>query len=118
MRYISFFLTQQQVRDRIKTVTWRTGWGWVKKGEILQPIEKGQGLKAGQGYTFIGSPITILDNRPEPLSRLIEEPEYGSTEAALEGFPGWSGEQFVSFICKQPGVYPERVLNRLEFEYV
>lgn len=118
MRNISFFLTQAQILARTKRVTRRVAWGAARPGMLLQPIEKGQGLKAGESVTKLGCPIKLVSVRAEPLSLLITDPVYGATEAALEGFPDWTGQQFVAFICKQPGVFPERILNRLEFEYV
>ena len=117
MRLMSFSLTTDQVRRRIKRVTRRIGWDFLRPAMMVQPIEKGMGLKAGEAIVRVGSPILIVSTRWEPLTRLIDEPRYGSVEAELEGFPGWSGEQFVEFICRQPGVYPERELNRIEFSY-
>lgn len=117
MRNISFFLTRDQILRKIKRVTRRTGWAHAVPDMRLQPIEKGQGLKAGEKVVKLGCPIVILDNFPEALTELIRRPSYGEEEAALEGFPGWTGRQFVDFICKQPGVFPERELNRLYFDY-
>ena len=48
-RNISFFLTKRQFLDRSKDVTRRLGWNWVKPGDVLCGIEKGQGLKRGSG---------------------------------------------------------------------
>lgn len=47
MRNISFALTTEQIRNQTKTVTRRVGWANLKPGTLLQPIEKGQGLKKG-----------------------------------------------------------------------
>lgn len=118
MRRISFFLTQDQILAKTKTVTRRLGWNWVAPGTLLQPIQKAQGLKAGQQHVLLGGPIRVISIRPERLTELTERLEYGHAEAVLEGFPGWTGQQFVDFICKQPGVYPRRVVNRIEFAYV
>lgn len=118
MRKISFFLTRPQVLARIKRVTRRVGWDFAMSGMKLQPVEKCQGLKAGEHQVPLGCQIILVSVRKEPLTRLIDDPAYGAIEAALEGFPGWTGQQFVDFICKQPGVYPARQLNRLEFDYL
>jgi len=117
LRNISFFLTRDQILARIKRVTRRVGWSHAIPGMMLQPIYKGQGLKAGESVERLGCPIIVKDNRPERLTELIRRPTYGEEEAALEGFPEWSGRQFVDFLCKQPGVYPERELNRILFDY-
>lgn len=117
MRNISFFLTKAQILAKTKRVTRRVGWEWAEAGMLLQPIEKGQGLKAGETIVRLGCPIILISVRPEPLTAMIVDPAYGAAEAALEGFPDWTGQQFVDFICKQPSVFPERELNRLEFDY-
>ncbi len=117
MRRISFMLTKEQIRARTKTVTRRLGWEFAKAGMLLLPVEKCMGLKAGESMVPLCGPIQLVSTRFEPLQRLIDEPEYGTEESRLEGFPGWTGEQFVEFYCKQPGAYPQRSVNRLEFEY-
>lgn len=118
MRNISFFLTTDQIRARTKTVTRRIGWESLKPGTLLRAIVKGQGLKAGECIVPICI-IRVVSVRREYLDCMIRDPAYGATEAELEGFPGWSGQRFVDFICsKNAGVYPERELTRIEFQYV
>jgi hypothetical protein len=46
-RYISFMLTQPQIRARTKTVTRRMGWKDLKPGTLLMAAEKCQGLGKG-----------------------------------------------------------------------
>lgn len=118
MRQISFFLTTDQVRTKTKTVTRRLGWESLAPGTVLRAIVKGQGLKRGEAVEPICE-IRVTDVRRERLDRLIEDPAYGADEAEREGFPGWSGQQFVDFICaKNTGVYPRRELTRIQFEYL
>lgn len=118
MRNISFFLTTDQIRARTKTVTRRIGWENLRAGTVLRGIVKGQGLKAGEAVQPLCE-IRVVSATREPLARLIDDPAYGAAEAALEGFPGWTGQQFVDFICaKNTGCFPERVLTRIQFEYV
>lgn len=117
MRRISFMLTQDQIKARTKTVTRRLGWDFARAGVLLLPVEKCMGLKAGQAMVALCGPILIISTRCEPLRRMIDEPDYGAEEARLEGFPDWTGQQFVDFYCKQPGVYIGRSVNRLEFAY-
>lgn len=118
MRNISFFMTQAQIRKRIKRVTRRLGWENLMPGTRLRAIVKGQGLKAGESVEVICI-IRVVSVRRERLDRMIEDESYGREEARLEGFPGQTGQQFVDFICKgNTGVYPERVITRIEFEYV
>ncbi len=59
-----------------------------------------------------------MENRPEPLQRLIDDPAYGKKEADLEGFPEMSGAEFVAFYCKANGVKMPHTVNRILFDYV
>lgn len=110
-------LTKDQIKARTKTVTRRFGWLFAETGMLLMPVEKCMGLKAGESMVPLCGAIRIVSTRREPLRRMIDDPEYGAEEARLEGFPEWTGQQFVDFFCKQPGAYPNRTVNRLEFSY-
>ena len=122
MRNISFMLTQQQVRDRTKTVTRRVGWEKLKNGELLCGVEKGMGLKAGETVLRLAT-IQVLTARREPLRAMIDDLEYGMAECIKEGF----GEHptlrlphaFVEFFCRSHrGCTPDTTLTRIEFGYV
>ncbi|WP_425952966.1 hypothetical protein [Ralstonia pseudosolanacearum] len=122
MRNISFMLTQQQIRDRSKTVTRRVGWGRLKEGDLLRGVEKGMGLKAGEKVKPLAT-IRVVSVRPEPLSLMTQDPEYGLKECAKEGFGDhptlrWPSE-FIHFFCgSHRGCTPDTVVTRIEFEYV
>lgn len=66
MRQMSFSLTTPQVLARTKTVTRRIGWWYLRRGQILRAIEKGQGLKKGEKVRLLGF-IRILSTRTERL---------------------------------------------------
>lgn len=110
-------LTKDQIRAGTKTVTRRLGWLFAQEGMLLLPVEKCMGLKAGEAMVPLRGPIKLISVRQERLSRMIDEPGYGTEEARLEGFPDWTGQQFVDFYCKQPGAFPNREVTRLEFSF-
>ncbi len=116
-RNMSFMLTTDQVRGEIKHVTRRNGWDHVKPGEIVQAVEKCQGIPEGGHVTRICL-IQILSKRWERIDRMITDREYGLKEVALEGFPDWTPEQFVDMYCKHNKKKPEELCNRIRFEYV
>lgn len=122
MRNMSFMLTTAQVQARIKTVTRRMGWANLKPGQELRAVEKGMGLKAGQRIVSLAI-IRVVSIRPEALSAMTDDVDYGLAECELEGFGAhptlrWSG-QFVEFFCNSHrGCTPATVIRRIEFEYV
>ena len=118
-RNMSFALTTEEIRNRTKTVTRRVGWGFLRPGDIVNACVKCMGLKSGEKVQRLAQ-IRIVRTRIEPLSRMIDQPEYGASEAAKEGFPGWSGDQFVDmFMDHVPASFDtDTLVNRIEFEYV
>lgn len=100
MRNISFALTTEQIRKQTKTVTRRIGSEFLKHGDLLQPVEKCQGLKNGERMTKIGGPIRVVSVRREPLSA-IQKPD-----VIREGFPNLTAAEFVDFFCRN---------NRIQF---
>lgn len=129
---MSFSLTAPQILARTKTVTRRIGWGFLKPGELVQAIEKGQGLKKGEKVKRLAV-LRIVDVRPEPLSRLLPErgrshlqprqpleQAYALREIEREGFRDThSPQQFVQMFCRtHKGCTPATVVHRIEFAYV
>jgi len=135
MRNISFALTTSQFLDRSKTVTRRVGWKFLKPGDVLCGIEKGQGLKKGEQVNRLGM-IRVTDVRVERLDRMTSESPYGHDECRAEGFPNLSPAEFVSMFCAthkvpdtRPFGLPKRrrqafpmlpcdEVTRIEFSYV
>lgn len=121
MRNMSFMLTKEQILARTKTVTRRLGWKNLKAGHILQPVEKGMGLRKGERVVKLGGPIVVTKVRREMLNRIMIStiPLYGQNEMVLEGFPGMEPDDFVSMFCKtHRGSCPTSTVTRIEFEYV
>jgi hypothetical protein len=118
-RNMSFALTTEQIRNRTKTVTRRVGWGFLNPGDIVNACVKCMGLKPGEKVQRLAQ-IRVVRTRIEPLSRMIQQPEYGAVEATKEGFPDWTGEQFVEMFMEHMTAKfsTNTLVNRIEFEYV
>jgi hypothetical protein len=116
---MSFALTTEQIKNRTKTVTRRVGWGFLNPGDIVNACVKCMGLKPGEKVQKLAQ-IRVVRTRIEPLSRMILQGEYGASEAAKEGFPGWSGDQFVEMFMEHMTAKfsADTLVNRIEFEYV
>lgn len=116
-RNMSFSLTTKQFVERNKKVTRRLGWGNMKPGDQFYGCEKAMGLKKGEKVNRLGL-CECVSNFPEPLQRMIDDPEYGQQEAILEGFPDMTGAEFVEMFCRHQRVTPDFAPNRIEFKYV
>lgn len=117
MANISFFLTQEQFRNRTKTVTRRLGWKNVKVGQTICGIVKGQGLKPGEKIERLGQ-IRVVSVTREPLAALYFDPEYGKRECEKEGFPHLTGFDFAEMFCEHMKCYHHTEVTRIEFEYL
>jgi hypothetical protein len=127
MRNMSFALTTQQILDRSKTVTRRVGWNFLKPGDLIQAVEKGQGLKKGEQVKKLAV-IRVKDVRREALDAITDG------DVVAEGFPEMSPLDFVVMFCashrlKEWQGWPELrdstrqcvptdQVTRIEFEYV
>jgi len=111
MRNISFSKTIPQFKARTKTVTRRIGWEFLRPGDLLMAIEKGQGLKKGGKVVKLG-PIRILKAFRTPLSLIDQQ------DVIREGFPDMSPDEFVAFFCKAMRCQPDKIVTRIRFEYV
>lgn len=121
MRLMSFFHTKEQILARTKTVTRRKGWEFLideTPGYLIQPVEKGMGLRKGDTIVKLGGPISLVGARREPYERMLDEPEYGRSECIAEGFPDWTPERYVKLILTiTPSIRWTRLLTRVEFGY-
>lgn len=122
MRNISFALTTEQIRRRLKTVTRRVGWLTLRPGTVLCAVEKCQGLKKGAAVQRIGT-IKVETVRREPLRTLLDDRMYGLSEVEREGFAGHptlgTPEGFINFfiVTHQLRSLDEEV-TRIEFSYL
>lgn len=118
-RFISFMLTQPQIRARTKTVTRRLGWKTLKPGTLLMGAEKCQGLGKGGKIKPLGL-IHVVSARQERLNEMTRSAYlYGTAECRAEGFPDMTPAEFVDFFCKShKGCTPQTEITRIEFEFV
>jgi hypothetical protein len=104
-------LTEDQVRDRTKTVTRRKGWRDLQPGTRLTLCRKVQGRKPGEPLVRIAE-VEVISVRREPLDAVTPE------EVTAEGFPGWDPGQFVQFFCSSQGCEPGTEVTRVEWRYL
>lgn len=110
-RNMSFSLTTNQFKTQTKTVTRRLGWWFLKNGDLVNGVEKAMGLKKGEKMNKLCM-IKIISTRKEPLSAITQD------DVIKEGFPNWTPDLFVHFLCHKHGIGPDTLVNRIEFEYV
>ena len=117
MRNMSFALTTDQIRNRTKTVTRRTGWDFLKPGDHIRAVVKGMGLRKGEKV----QPLAVLRVESIEGEWMSDfESSYGQDECDREGFPHLTPRAFNAFFRsahKDPGLDDLRV-NRIEFSYV
>lgn len=114
MRNMSFSMTTEAFRRREKTVTRRLGWWFLKPGDLLQGVEKCQGLKKGEHVVGMHV-IRVLGCAGEHLDLISD---YGPDELDREGFPGQTAEEFIDLFMRHNGVGRDATVNRIVFEYV
>ena len=119
MRNMSFALTIAQIQNQTKTVTRRVGWKFLKRGDLVQPVEKAQGLKKGEKVRKIGGPIRILKAEHEWMSDFRNRSD-AAEECRREGFPEMTPQEFYVFFLgshTDPGA-DDLAVTRIEFEYI
>src|SRR5688572_9288277 len=112
MRHMSFALTTPQILTRAKTVTRRTGWANAQVGWVVQPIEKGQGLKKGETVRKLNGPIRFTAVSREVLSDITP------ADVFREGFPQMTVHEFVEMFKRHNGGLKNQIVTRIAFEYV
>lgn len=111
MRNMSFSLTKKQILDQSKTVTRRLGWMFLKEGDLVQPVEKGMGLKKGEKVKKLGCPIRIVSAMRVRLINIDYE------DLAKEGFPTLTALSFGTMFCEHNKCKLYVTVTRIEFEY-
>lgn len=118
MRRMAFSHTSPQILDRSKTVTRRTGWRYLKPGDLIEAVEKSRGLKKGERVRALGV-LKVVSVRFEPLSKLLTDAHYAEDELPREGFPCWSRDDFIAMFLRVNALKSTAVtVTRIEFEYV
>lgn len=111
-RLMSVAYTEQQVRDRIKSVTRRKGWLFLEPGDRLTLCRKIQGRKPGEPLVRIADVEVVAASR-EPLNVITPD------EVEREGFPGMAPDEFVRrFFVDAQGMSVDDTVTRIEFRYL
>jgi hypothetical protein len=110
-RLMSVAFTEQAVRDRIKTVTRRKGWMFLKVGDRLTLCRKVMGRR-GAPLVRVAE-VEVLSVSREPLSAITAD------EVAREGFPGMAPAEFIDrFFTEAQGIPPHAEVTRVEWRYL
>jgi len=111
-RNMSFFYTQEQIRNKTKTVTRRLGWNFLKPGDILNACVKCQGLKKGEKIEKICQ-IRVRQIYRQWLWQITND------DVIKEGFPDMTTYQFVKMYRERMGLScGHATVNRIEFDYI
>ena len=111
-RLMSVSLTEQQVRDRSKTVTRRMGWLMLQPSTRLTLCRKVMGRKRGEPLVRIVD-VEVLDVRRERLDTITTE------DVQAEGFPGMTPQEFAEFFCSShKGCTPASTVTRIRWRYI
>jgi hypothetical protein len=108
---MSVAFTEQAVRDRIKTVTRRKGWTFLKPGDRLTLCRKVMGR---QGAPLVRvAEVEVVAVSREPLSAIT------ANEVRLEGFPGMKPAEFIRlFFTDAQGISADAEVTRVEWRYL
>jgi hypothetical protein len=107
-------LTLEQVRNRTKTVTRRTGASWLKlkPGDRLTLCEKVMGLRKGEKVKPVVT-VEVTGVRRERLDAITPD------DVKAEGFRTWTPAEFVLFFCgTHKGCQPGTEVTRIEWRYL
>ena len=108
---MSVALTEDQVRNQSKDVTRRLGWKFIREGEVITLCRKVMGRRAGEPLVRICD-VRIVSVRRERLSDITD------ADAAREGFPHFTGEDFVEFFTRSMRCHRDTLVTRIEWRYL
>jgi hypothetical protein len=106
---MSFALTQEQLLDGSKTVTRRLGWRMLRRGDVVQAIDKHNYRE--KGACVVLGVCTVRSIRREPLNAITDE------DVRREGFPAMTAAQFVTFFSQNMKCGPDIYVTRIEFTF-
>ncbi|ARP81092.1 hypothetical protein CAL12_09715 [Bordetella genomosp. 8] len=119
---MSFSITTEQIKSGTKDVTRRSGWIFLKPGDLIRPVLKAMGLRPGEKIQALRAPIRIVAVRREPLRAMLDDLDYGYDEVRREGYEGHAQyghpDAWVRMFCaSHKGATPDSLITRIEFEY-
>ncbi len=104
-------MTTEQIKNKTKDITRRFGWWFLKPGDRVCAVEKGQGLKKGEKINRL-KVIEIVSTRAEPLNAITK------ADCIREGFPEMTPVEFINMMIIYYGIKPDKIVNRIEFKYI
>jgi len=110
-RNMSFALTTEQFKNQTKTVTRRTGWKFLKAGDLIMGCKKCMGLKPGEQIERLGL-IRITSVSTECLFIISDD------EVHAEGFPDKDSAWFIRMFTEHMGGDAFQDVTRIGFEYI
>lgn len=118
-RLISVAHTEAQVVAGTKVATRRLNW-WTDKngrrlvlpGDTLTCCRKIMGRKPDEPL------VRIRDVQVEDVARAQLRVQFTDHDAADEGFPDWTYDEFVAFYCDTFKVTPETVITYIRWRYL
>lgn len=120
-RLMSVAFTENAVRARIKTVTRRKGWTFLKPGDRITLCRKVMGRRKGEPLVRIAE-VEVVSVTREPLGMVLPSwgrGGYGAQEMAREGFPGMAPVEFVRrYFTEAQGIGEHDPVTRIEWRYL
>ena len=115
---IAFSDTVRAVRERQQTVSRRLSPPPLAVGDLVDAVASDWMVRHKGPLTPLAV-IRIVSLREEPLSRILNEPEYGREELAKEGgpavtLPTWA----LTLLVRYKRLSLDTPLTRIEFEYL
>ena len=110
-RNMSFAMTTAQFLACTKTVTRRTGWLFLKPGDTVMGVEKGQGIPKGGKVKRLGL-VRIVSVRRERLNAITQD------DVVKEGYPLMMCEEFIAMYCDHNKAKSTDTVTRIEFDYL
>ena len=105
-------MTTEQILNQTKTVTRRNGWKKLMPGDLIQPIEKGMGLRKGEKQVLLGPPIRVISISSQQLHQITQD------DCIKEGFPHMSPQDFIQMYMRANKCNRSKVVQRIEYEYL
>ena len=113
---MSFAATTDQIMRRQKSVTRRLGWTFLKPGDRVMAVVKGQGLKKGEKVEKLGV-IRIVSVRRERLDAITWGDVVREGYAKMSPYDTTLHKGFIRHFCAMNRCDTATTVTRIEFSY-
>ncbi len=113
MKYMSFALTVDQMRNQKKTVTRRLGWKNAKPGDRVMAVEKYRGIRKEDRVE-----IGVIEFVSVTRESLVTSAIGWRLDMDREGFPDMDPSEFVTMFCRHMRCGPYDEITRIAFRFV